>query len=316
MTPRALVVAVSVAALGLAAAAGCSGILGIQDRSLDPGAGDAAGSDVNTGDGHSDAPPDTGPVDGGGDGPVETGPCGDLMTNAHNCGRCGHDCLGGACTAGVCQPFELVPGDAGYRPWQLGLTDTAVYFTDPVNGLVGVVNKDGSNLQQLASGGFHDNALGVDDGGVYYSDLSIDGILSCSLTSCGAGGTTLTTVPSGGDVVALALEQGITFADDTCDLYRLPSRQPGTPATLVLSDGGSPCPIDIKTDGKYLYIANDTGAVTRMDFDGGSVMSISGALQVPYASGLAIDTQAVYWVQSDPNLLLPEIGRASCRERV
>src|SRR5262249_52955723 len=32
-----------------------------------------------------------------------------LATDAHHCGACGHDCLGGACAAGACQPVVLVP---------------------------------------------------------------------------------------------------------------------------------------------------------------------------------------------------------------
>ena len=34
--------------------------------------------------------------------------CTDMQTDAHNCGRCAHDCVGGACLAGVCQPWQLV----------------------------------------------------------------------------------------------------------------------------------------------------------------------------------------------------------------
>jgi hypothetical protein len=41
------------------------------------------------------------------------GTCVDLQTDARNCGRCGHDCLVGACYAGSCQPFGFhkVPGE-------------------------------------------------------------------------------------------------------------------------------------------------------------------------------------------------------------
>ncbi len=31
-------------------------------------------------------------------------------TDANNCGACGHGCLGGTCSAGVCQPVTIVPG--------------------------------------------------------------------------------------------------------------------------------------------------------------------------------------------------------------
>src|SRR5579883_758760 len=34
----------------------------------------------------------------------------DLRTDAQNCGACGHDCLGGACIDGACQPAVLASG--------------------------------------------------------------------------------------------------------------------------------------------------------------------------------------------------------------
>jgi hypothetical protein len=52
---------------------------------------------------------------GGNDGSPSDGPLGDdgsactadLQRDKKNCGRCGHDCLGGACTAGRCEAIEL-----------------------------------------------------------------------------------------------------------------------------------------------------------------------------------------------------------------
>jgi hypothetical protein len=45
--------------------------------------------------------------DGGGGG------CGpDLETDPHDCGVCGHDCQGGDCAAGRCQPFVLAENAA------------------------------------------------------------------------------------------------------------------------------------------------------------------------------------------------------------
>ncbi len=312
MNTHAFTAAAAFAALAVSGAAGCSGLLGIGDRSLDPGA-DAAAPDGSLADAPADgAAPDAGSHEGGaaeGGNPEgstgDAGPCGDTTSDPHDCGRCGHDCLGGTCDAGVCQPVAIVPGSAGYRPWQLALTDTAVYFTDTVNGQIAVVNKDGTGLQALDSSGFRDNALGVDDAGVFFSDLNDNAIVHCTLTSCGAGPTILAIVPSGGDVMSLALDRGISFVDNMCNLYRLPARQPGTPTALVLSDGGSPCPYAVQSDGTYLYVANDTGEVMRMGLDGGGVRSLSGSQSVPLANGLAVDSQAVYWVQQDPSFSLP-----------
>jgi hypothetical protein len=71
---------------------------------------DVRGPDGTTGDAGRDA----------GDAGVDTGPiacdaglvqcgngCTSLQTDPQNCNRCGHDCQGGACTAGVCQAVAL-----------------------------------------------------------------------------------------------------------------------------------------------------------------------------------------------------------------
>lgn len=102
---------------------------------------DAGGT---TGDGQAGGDGSGGDVDGAIDAPssctstqvdckgacVETST---FQTNATSCGACGHDCLGGACAAGRCQPLQLVAGttDASTRePVVRMLVDgSLVYYT-------------------------------------------------------------------------------------------------------------------------------------------------------------------------------------------
>lgn len=54
-------------------------------------------------------------------------PCSrDLENDAKNCGRCDHDCLGGACARGTCQPIVLAADQ--YRPFGLVLDNDYVYY--------------------------------------------------------------------------------------------------------------------------------------------------------------------------------------------
>jgi hypothetical protein len=34
------------------------------------------------------------------------GACDGVQTDVHNCGSCGHDCMGSPCVGGVCQPVD------------------------------------------------------------------------------------------------------------------------------------------------------------------------------------------------------------------
>ena len=63
---------------------------------------------VETGSGSQDSgtPSDGAPPDAPSDGP-SCAPNADYSRDAHNCGYCGHDCLGGQCAAGNCQPTIL-----------------------------------------------------------------------------------------------------------------------------------------------------------------------------------------------------------------
>jgi hypothetical protein len=67
--------------------------------------------------------------------------CVDLMSDSKSCGECGHDCLGGSCAAGQCQPVMI----AQYigHPMIISVGDQAVYLTTD-SGYVGRASKDGS----------------------------------------------------------------------------------------------------------------------------------------------------------------------------
>jgi hypothetical protein len=43
--------------------------------------------------------------------------CANLDSDPKNCGACGHDCLGGPCQGGICQPYKLGDVPTGYSGW-------------------------------------------------------------------------------------------------------------------------------------------------------------------------------------------------------
>lgn len=54
--------------------------------------------------------------------------CTSLATDAAHCGSCGHDCQGGECVAGRCQPVVLAAGLSS--PSSLALSDTDLYLIE------------------------------------------------------------------------------------------------------------------------------------------------------------------------------------------
>src|SRR4051812_48420937 len=89
--------------LTVVALAGCGKVIGVRDIFLDEmGSTDADGGVPGT--------PFDGAIPFGADAAaMDAADCNaDLKTDAKNCGSCGHDCLGGACTAGKCAPFKMI----------------------------------------------------------------------------------------------------------------------------------------------------------------------------------------------------------------
>lgn len=90
----------------------------------------------------SDAAPDQGAIDAGNDVAVDTtlvcgggtqacgSVCVDVAKDGAHCGRCGHDCGGGTCVAGVCQPVVVV--DSLDHP-AFDVDATQVYFGKGAN---------------------------------------------------------------------------------------------------------------------------------------------------------------------------------------
>jgi hypothetical protein len=121
-------------ALGVA---GCRGVLGIEDKRY---VGDEVGSAGIGGNAGGGAAATTGEGAGG------SGCASDLASSSEHCGACGHDCLGGRCESGQCQPghFTFAGG-----PTCLGASSDTVYWTDYFAFYVRGLSKDGSDARSL-----------------------------------------------------------------------------------------------------------------------------------------------------------------------
>lgn len=84
------------------------------------------------------------------DTPAEpTCPGADLQKDARNCGRCGHDCLGGACEAGDCEPYVFADGLV--TPIALSVTKDAVYLAESKSRVTRIDRASGTRTT-IASG--------------------------------------------------------------------------------------------------------------------------------------------------------------------
>lgn len=253
----------------------------------------------------------------------------DLDSSAQHCGACGHDCLGGSCSAGMCQPTTLW---AGLSPTRLALDATHVYFVNYNYGDVYRVPKAGGQAETLATGQ-KSVRVGVDSSHVYWTnelgnDLlrvpktggSPETVLSANTpygfalaatdvyyAELRAGGTVGVVPKTGGTATPIASGENWPFEvtltqthvywtqlANNADVRRAPLAG-GTAETLL---SGLTNPAALVADATNLYVAvvgngNAKGKIIALPLAGGSAVEL--AVAQPQPRGIAVDATHVYW---------------------
>ena len=65
-----------------------------------------------------------------------SGSCIDVTSDSHNCGACGHDCLGGTCSGGLCQPVAVAPSLGSTFQGLFGIDAQNLYYAVYQSGAV------------------------------------------------------------------------------------------------------------------------------------------------------------------------------------
>lgn len=172
----------ALAGLGLAPLA-CASVLGFEDVTTreDTGAGGATSSSSQ-----SSAQGGGGSAAQGTGGSGGEGGCGDTMSNPAHCGECGHDCLGGSCSAGRCQPLLLASGLN--HPRGIAVDATKVYVAEEGGNVIRSLGKtDGQGGELIASSAVGVSApfgVAVDDDGLYFTNSgSALSVMRCPKTA-------------------------------------------------------------------------------------------------------------------------------------
>jgi hypothetical protein len=237
---------VSIACAAIAAGVACNSLLGHESPTLlAPDADDGEGAPADAGV-TSDVP--------------ACDPDADHSLDPANCGACGHDCLGGGCLAGKCEPVMLASGQA--YATKIAIDDDSVYWVNyQTSFAVMKIGKDGTcgnahacPVQLAPTKGFLDvyypSVVATDGTNVYWSNydgnctdqtiyqVRTDGTSFVRLGSlpCGAAGLSV----AGGSVY---WARGTVFrappgSMDAGAVVALPPADAGTASTVfsVLAD--------------------------------------------------------------------------------
>ena len=160
----------------------------------------------------------------------------DVQNDAANCGFCGHDCLGGACTGGVCQPFAISP--TAY-PEHLALSGGFAYWIDYVTRAVMRSDLSGAATDVLVNNptGYGIDSLVADDTSLFWT-IELPHPTDSCVMSANVDGSGVTTMLSGlPNLPTLAIDTDAVFVDDAVDIRRIP--RDGSPTSLVTAVSGS-----------------------------------------------------------------------------
>jgi hypothetical protein len=306
------------------ALAACSAIIGTRDLTLEASDAGPSGLDgtTPTTDGATGPATDGSSSDASGDAPTGDAACSpsDLLTDSLNCGTCGHSCLGGACSAGKCQAFTLVPAQLGALG--IAIDSASIYWVSYIDAQILKANKDGTGVTVLATdtgGAPFDIALDAtnvywtDQGGSNYTDLA-SGTVSTCLKTGGAGGTAL--LPADLYLVqGLAVDQtSVYWAEmENSDIGRLNRADGGF--GYLLAGFGDPSPNELAVDDASVYFTTSDGVQKTpkngplVYGDPTQVVSDAAALTTYYSSpntgpwGITLDANNVYWTVQTAGLI-------------
>jgi hypothetical protein len=215
-----------------------------------------------------------------------------LGTDQHNCGACGHDCLGGACDGGVCQPVLLASGVI--TPTAIAVDAQNVYFTTNQSAQAGTVSSvpiDGGPVTDLVTGQETPDSLAIDGSHLYWT--TGDGYARWAPKAAdGGGGTQLANTL--GDTAFVAADGNSVCVVTGTVIECGPT--PPNGVTVMGPSGGLPGGIALGSGSAFWVLQGsiDAGTVLSAPTQG----SVSPTTVVPGnggAFGIAVDSTTVYW---------------------
>lgn len=228
-----------------------------------------------------------------------------LGSDPANCGRCGHDCLGGACEAGACGPALV--GIAVARPYYIALDADYVYIGSRGVGVVRVEKKGGFPRLLYPSQSAHEViGITVDETHVYWVETLVFSTADLFSAPKDGSGPVLKVAADAGSLLEVAVDESAIFATDFRGAVRRYDRTGVVQAALTTTTRAEGLAID------------DASVVWTEQRSGGQVITATKALtnanvlaaNLGGPRRLAIDAEYAYWIERDTGRVMRTLRTA------
>jgi len=230
--------------------------------------------------------------------------CVDTASDAPNCGACGHDCLGGACTSGACSAVVFFDS-AAKQPYSIAIDEANVYFTTVKEGGVYACPKRScvtGNEKLLAMATPNSTWPIASDGkNVYWG--TANAIQTCAAPACAGGPTTFYVGLSPSTIVITNGRVWWTFASTLPNAPAVMWCLAGSACTAPTQFVGNELGTDgIAVDGINVFWGNDpdkpSGAVRSCAIDAMCPAPRTIAQNLDGPRTIASDGRNVYWTNT------------------
>lgn len=213
----------------------------------------------------------------------------DLLSDPKSCGACGHDCLGGACKTGKCQPVKVVSGQAGV----IGVAVTPTHLYWAVGKEIRRATLPSGPPQPYLTGTGDQGYLSIRAGWIYWTERP-GGVHGKELNGPGE-------VSSGAAANALGIAcdgKRIVWTEytDTGKVRTLPLGALDGSPELVAGGQNYPEGVTIGPDGSIFWATYHGGQVSQRP-PGGAIQVLAPA--EPGPAGVATDADFLYWGTQD-----------------
>lgn len=241
------------------------------------------------------------------------GSCVDTSTDGHNCGACGHDCVGGGCSASACLPVVIAASQDS--PFGIAVDSQRVYWAnndwDASFAACPITGCPDSGVFSLLEHQTLPSDVFVASGHLYmteygWQDAGPGQVLACDPVSCQSSLVTVATEPVRNPVAIVENAGTLYWVNDTL----------GRVDTCAASGCGAPSPFATDHPGGLwfgLAIASQSLYWTSRTNDGGAVFSCPlGGCATPTTIApspgrpwdLAADGTYVFWTTGEGGQVL------------